>query len=60
MTILNQKKVRFVNDETLTRKPGSSMGIYPNADKVAQYRLVADNRTEKGEAKQEIAKKTAT
>ena len=60
MTILNQKKVRLVNDETLMRKPDSIMGIYPNAYKVAQYILVADNRIEKGEAKQEIAKKTAT
>ena len=50
MTILNQKKVRLVNDETLMRKADSIMGIHPNAYKVAKYILVADNRIEKGEA----------
>ena len=60
MTILNQKKVRLVNDETSTRNPDSSMGIYLTAAKVAQCTLVADNRREKEEAKKETAKKTAT
>ena len=60
MTILNQKKVRLVNDETSMRNPDSSMGIYLTAAKVAQCTLVADNRREKEEAKKETAKKTAT
>ena len=60
MTILNQKKVRLVNDETSTRNPDSSMGIYLTAAKVAQCTLVADNRRKKEEAKKEPAKKTAT
>ena len=58
--ILNQNKVILVNDETSIRNPDSITGIYITADKVAQCRLVAENRREKEEAKKETAKKTAT
>ena len=47
MTIINQKKVILVNDETSTRNPYFSTGIYLNAGKVAKYILVSDNRREK-------------
>ena len=49
--ILNKKKVTLVNDETSSRNPDSSLGIYLTTDKVSQYRLVAENRREKEEAK---------
>ena len=58
--IPNQKKVRLVNDETSTRNYDSGKRIYLTIAKVAQYRLVDDNRREKEEAKKEISKKTAT
>ena len=58
MTIINQKKVILVNDETSTSNPDFSTGIYLNADKVPQYRLVSDNMIEKVEAKKETAKNT--
>ena len=35
MAILNQKKVKLVNDETSMRNPDSSSGIYLTAAKVA-------------------------
>ena len=47
MLILNQKKVGLVNDETFTSNPDYSSGIYLTATKVAQVRLVAENRREK-------------
>ena len=47
ITILNQKKAILVNDENSMKNPDLSTGIYLTAAKVAQYRLVADNRTEK-------------
>ena len=50
----------FVNDETSMKNPDLSSGIYLTADKVAQFRLVVENRREKEEAKKETAKKTAT
>ena len=56
--MLNQKKVRLVNDETSMRNPDSSSGIYLTAAKVSQFRLVAENRKEKEEEKKETAKKT--
>ena len=59
MTIINQKKVILVNDETSTSNPDFSTGIYLTADKVAQCILVSDNRIEKVEAKKETAKNTA-
>ena len=43
MTILNQKTVRLVNDETSTRNLDSSMGIYLTAAKVAQCSLCASD-----------------
>ena len=58
MVILNQKKVRLVNDETSMRNPNYSLGIYLNADKLSQCRLVGENRREKEEVKKETAKKT--
>ena len=59
MAILNQNKVRLINDETSMRNPYYSSGIYLTAAKVAKCRLVADNMKEKEEAKRETAKKTA-
>ena len=50
----------MVNDKTSMRNPDSSTVIYLTAAKVAQFRLVAGNRREKEEAKNESAKKTAT
>ena len=46
MMILQQKKVRLVNDETSSSNPDSDSVIYLTADKVAQCKLVADNRRE--------------
>ena len=43
--------MRLVKDETTRRNPDQNSGIYLTADIVAQYRLVAENRREKGEAK---------
>ena len=60
MMILHQKKVILVNDETSRKNPGYISVIYFTAAKVAQCRLVDENRTEKEEAKKETAKKTAT
>ena len=60
MMILNKNKVRLINDVTPRRNPDSSSGIYITADKVAQCRLVTDNRIEKEEEKKKTAKKTAT
>ena len=60
MAIPNQKKVILVNDETSMRNPDYSLVIYLIADKVAQYRLVAENSREKEEAKHQTAKKTFT
>ena len=51
MAILNQKKLRLSNDETSTRNPDSSSGIYLTAAKVAQCTLVAKNRREKEDKK---------
>ena len=47
MVILNKKKVILVNDETSMRNLDYSSRIYLTASKVAQYRLVDDNRREK-------------
>ena len=58
MAILNQKKLRLVNDETSMRNPDYSLVIYLTAAKVAQCRLMAENRREKEEEKMETAKKT--
>ena len=60
MTILNKNKVRLVNDETSSSNPDYSSVIYPTAAKVAQYRLVDENRREREDAKKETAKKTFT
>ena len=51
MAIINQKRVRLVNDETYMSNPDSSSGFYLTAAKVAQYGLVDRNRREKEEAK---------
>ena len=55
---LNQKNMRLVNDETSTRNPDLSTIIYLTADKLAQCRLLSENRREKEEAKKETSKKT--
>ena len=60
MTTLNQKNTRLVNDETSTRNPDLSTIIYLTAAKLAQCRLLSENRREKEEAKNETSKKTAT
>ena len=51
MEIINQKKVRLAIDENSKRKPDSSLVIYLTAAKVAQCRLVDENRREMEEAK---------
>ena len=55
MSIINQKKVILVNNETSARNPCSSSGVYLTAVKLAQYRLVDEKRREKEEAKKETA-----
>ena len=55
-----QKKVILVYGETSRNNPDLIYGIYLTAAKVAQYRLVDENRREKEEAKNETAKKIAT
>ena len=49
MTILYQNNVILVNDETSMNNPDSSLVIYLTAAKVAQCRLVDENRREKEE-----------
>ena len=51
MTVLHQKTVRLVNDETFMMKPDSNPVIYFTAAKVVQFRMVADNRKRTEEAK---------
>ena len=58
MTIISQKKVILVNDETPIRKSDSSLGIYLTADRVSQYIPMAGNMREKEEVKKETSKKT--
>ena len=60
MMIMQQKKVRLVNDVTSRSNPDLNSGIYLTATKLAQYILVADNKREKEEAKKETENKTAT
>ena len=60
MMILQQKKGSLVNGKKPIRNPDSSPGIYPAAAKVAQCRLMDENRREKEEAKNKTGKKTAT
>ena len=60
MNIPNQNKLRLVKNKTPMRNPDPSTVIYLTTAKVEQYRLVAKNRREKEEAKQETEKKTAT
>ena len=43
MIILQRIKVRLDNDVTTRKNPDLISGIYPNASKVAQYRLVDEN-----------------
>ena len=59
-TILHQNKLISDNDVTTRNNPDSSLGIYLTATKVAQCRLVSENRRYKEEAKKETAKKTAS
>ena len=60
MKIINQKKVTLINDETSMRNPDFSTEIYLGDAKVAQQRLVAENRREKEEAKKKTEKNTST
>ena len=57
--MLQQNKMNLNNDVTTRKNPDSSPGIYLTAAKVAQYRLVAENKRDKEKAKKETAKKTA-
>ena len=62
MELLKQNKVRLVNDDnniTTRKRPKLNSRIYLAAAKVAQCRMVAENRREKEEVKKETAKKTA-
>ena len=54
--ILNQKKVRLVNNEASRSNPDSITLIYLTTSKVAQLILVDENRREKEEAKKENSK----
>ena len=60
MMILQQKKVILVKYETSRRNPDLNLVIYLAADKVEQYRLVAENRIEKEEDKRQITNNTTT
>ena len=53
MSIINQKKVILVNNETSARNPCSSSGVYLTAVKLAQCRILNDNKIEKEKAKKE-------
>ena len=46
MAILQKNKVRLENDVTTRKNPCLSFGIYLTTAKVAQYRLVSENRRE--------------
>ena len=54
MMILNQNKARLLNGVTSRKNPDSSPGIYPTPAKLAQCRLVDDNRGEKEDKKGNI------
>ena len=58
--ILHQKNVILVNYETSRRNPDSSSGIYLAATKVAQCRVVDENRRGYEEAKKKTAKNKST
>ena len=58
-TILQKKNLRLDNEVTTRKNLDLSLGIYLTAAKVAQCRLVAENRRYKEEAKKEPEKKTA-
>ena len=60
MIIIQFKNVGLVKDVTYRRNPYSNSGIYLNSAKIVQYRLVAENRREKEEAKKETANNTST
>ena len=45
--IMKHKKVRLYNDVTIRKKPDSISGIHLTTAKVAQYRMLADNRRDK-------------
>ena len=47
MMILQKNKVRLLNDVTSRRNHDFNLGIYLTAAKVAEFRLVDDNRIEK-------------
>ena len=59
MGILKKKKVilsNYDNDITTRKNHNSTSGIYLTAVKVAQCRMIAENRREKEEAKKETTK----
>ena len=48
MMVLNQKKIKLVNEDTTPRRnPDSTLVIYLTTVKVAQHRQVDENRIEK-------------
>ena len=59
MMIMHKNKVRLDNDVTTRNNPDSSSVIYLSASKVAQCRMVAENKREKEEVKKETVNKTA-
>ena len=56
MMIFQQKKVQLVNNKTSIGNPDYISGIYLTTAKVAQLRLVADNRRKKKRVKKEKIK----
>ena len=60
MEILHQKKERLVNNETTKKNPDSGSVIYITTSKLAQCRLVDENRREKEEAKNKPENNRAT
>ena len=60
MNIIQKKKALLENDVTSSNNPDSISGIYFTAAKLAQYKLVDENKREKEETKKETSDKTAS
>ena len=56
---MQKNKVILENDVTTRRNPNSILLIYHTADKLAQFRLVDENKREEEEAKKETENKTS-
>ena len=59
MAIFQKNKARLENDVATRKNPNSNLVIYLTTAKVAQFRLVAQNKRKKEEAKKVTANKTA-